>query len=159
MAARSNRSLLFIDLGVPRNVAPGAADLYNVYLYGVDDLKEIVEQNKRAREAEIPKVEVLVEEHVTKFESWQAGVEAGAVLRELRSRLGAEREAFLRERLSDMPHLSPDDKRRIAALMDELLERVLLEPAAQLKTVPDLRRKVQNLEALRDLFRLDQGKP
>ena len=144
---------------MPRNVSPGVADLYNVYLYGVDDLKEIVEQNKRAREAEIPKVEVLVEEHVTKFESWQAGVEAGAVLRELRSRLGAEREAFLRERLSDMPHLSPDDKRRIAALMDELLERVLLEPAAQLKTVPDLRRKVQNLEALRDLFRLDQGKP
>lgn len=159
MAARSNRSLLFIDLGVPRNVAPGAANLYNVYLYGVDDLKEIVEQNKRAREAEIPRVEVLVEEHLTKFESWQAGVEAGAVLRELRARLGAEREAFLRDRLSAMPHLSADDKRHIAALMDELLDRVLLEPAEQLKAVPDLRRKVQNLEALRDLFRLDQGKP
>jgi glutamyl-tRNA reductase len=159
MAARSNRSLLFIDLGLPRNVAPGAAELYNVYLYGVDDLKEIVEQNKRAREAEIPKVEVLVEEHVTKFESWQAGVEAGAVLRELRSRLGAEREAFLRERLGAMPHLSADDKRQIAALMDELLDRVLLERAEQLKAVSDLRRKVQNLEALRDLFRLDQGKP
>jgi glutamyl-tRNA reductase len=159
MAARSNRSLLFIDLGVPRNVAPGAAELYNVYLYGVDDLKEIVEQNKRAREAEIPKVEVLVDEHVTKFESWQAGVEAGAVLRELRSRLGAERESFLRERLGAMPHLSADDKRLIAVLMDELLDRVLFERAEQLKAVSDLRRKVQNLEALRDLFRLDQGKP
>ena len=73
--------------------------MYNVYLYGVDNLKEIVEQNKRAREAEVPKVEAMVEEHVTKFESWQAGVETGAVLRELRARLGAEREAFLRERL------------------------------------------------------------
>ena len=159
MAARSNRSLLFIDLGVPRNVAPGAAELYNVYLYGVDDLKEIVEQNKRAREAEVPKVEALVEEHVAKFESWQAGVEAGVVLRELRAHLGAEREAFLRERLSAMTHLTADDKRRIATLMDELLDRVLLEPAEQLKAVPDLRRKLQNLEALRDLFRLDQGKP
>jgi glutamyl-tRNA reductase len=159
MAARSNRSLLFIDLGVPRNVAPGAAELYNVYLYGVDDLKEIVEQNKRAREAEIPKVEVLVDEHVTKFESWQAGVEAGAVLRDLRSRLGAERESFLREKLGAMPHLSTDDKRQIAVLMDELLDSVLFERAEQLKAVSDLRRKVQNLEALRDLFRLDQGKP
>ncbi|PYU26441.1 MAG: glutamyl-tRNA reductase [Acidobacteria bacterium] len=158
MAARSNRSLLFIDLGVPRNVSAGAAELYNVYLYGVDDLKEIVEQNKRAREAEVPKVELLVEEHVTKFESWQAGVEASAVLRELRSRLGAEREDFLREKLSGMLHLSPDDKRRIAALMDELLDRVLLEPAEKLKTVPDVRRRVRNLEALRDLFRLDQDK-
>jgi glutamyl-tRNA reductase len=159
MAARSNRSLLFIDLGVPRNVAPGAAELYNVYLYGVDDLKEIVEQNKRAREAEVPRVEALVEEHVVKFESWQAGVEAGTVLRELRSRLGAEREAFVRERVGAMPHLSPDDKRRISELMDELLDRVLLEPAEQLRALPDLRRKLQNLEALRDLFRLDQGKP
>jgi glutamyl-tRNA reductase len=159
MAARSNRSLLFIDLGVPRNVAPAVAELYNVYLYGVDDLKEIVEQNKRAREAEIPKAEVLVEEHVTKFESWQAGVEAGAVLRELRSRLGAEREAFLQERLGAISHLSPDDKRQIATLMDELLDRVLFDRAEQLKAVSDLRRKVQNLEALRDLFRLDQGKP
>jgi glutamyl-tRNA reductase len=159
MAARSNRPLLFIDLGVPRNVAPGAASLYNVYVFGVDDLKEIVEQNKRAREAEIPKVELLVEEHVTKFESWQAGVEASAVLRELRSRLGTEREAFLRERLGSMNHLSAEDKQRISSLMDELLDRVLLEPAEQLKAVPDLRRKLQNLEALRDLFRLDQGKP
>ena len=57
-----------------------------------------------------------------------------------------------------MSHLAPDDKVRIAALMDELLNRVLLEPAAQLKAVPDLRRKLRNLEALRDLFRLDQGK-
>ncbi len=118
-----------------------------------------MEQNKRAREAEIPKVEAIVEEHVSKFESWQAGVEAGAVVRELRSRLGAEREAFLRERLGDVSHLSPEDQQRMALLMDDLLNRVLLEPAEQLKGVRDLRRKLQNLEALRDLFRLDQGKP
>jgi hypothetical protein len=58
-----------------------------------------------------------------------------------------------------MPHLSQDDKRQIAVLMDELLDRVLLERAEQLKAVSDLRRKLQNLEALRDLFRLDQDKP
>jgi len=58
-----------------------------------------------------------------------------------------------------MSHLAPEDQQRIASLMDELLHRVLLAPAEQLKAVPDLRRKIQNLEALRDLFRLDQGKP
>jgi glutamyl-tRNA reductase len=58
-----------------------------------------------------------------------------------------------------MAHLSSEDQRRVAALMDELLARVLLEPAERLKAVPDLRRKLQNLEALRDLFGLDQGKP
>ena len=81
------------------------------------------------------------------------------MVRELRSRLGAEREAFLRERLGDVSHLAPEDQQRIAQLMDELLNRVLFAPAEQLKAIPDLRRKIQSLEALRDLFRLDQGKP
>jgi hypothetical protein len=40
--------------------------------------------------------------------------------------------------------------------MEELLDRVLIQPAEQLKGVRDLRRKLQNLEALRDLFRLDR---
>ena len=54
--ARSGGPMFVIDLGVPRNVAADAAGLYNVYLYNIDDLGEIVEQNKKAREAEIPRV-------------------------------------------------------------------------------------------------------
>jgi glutamyl-tRNA reductase len=159
MAARSNRSLLVIDLGVPRNVAATAGELYNVYLYGVDDLTEVVEQNKRAREAEIPRVEAIVEEQIGKFEAWQSNVEASVVLGDLRARLTQEREAFLRERLATMPHLSAEDRRQVAQMMDEMLDRVLLQPAERLKGVRDLRRKLQALEALRDLFRLDRDAP
>jgi glutamyl-tRNA reductase len=133
-----------------------AADLYNLYLYAIDDLTEIVSQNKRAREAEVPRAEAIVEQHIARFETWQASVETGVVVGELRARLLTEREAFLRDRLSTMPHLTAEDKQRVAELMDELLGRVLLEPAERLKTVRDLRRKVQNLEALRDLFKLDR---
>src|SRR5579863_2389060 len=78
MAERGNRGLLLIDLGVPRNVDAGAAGLYNIYLYNIDDLTEIVEQNKKAREAEIPRAEAIIGEHVEKFLHWQAGVAAGA---------------------------------------------------------------------------------
>jgi len=159
MAARSNRALLVMDLGVPRNVAPDAASLYNVYLYNIDDLTEIVEQNRKAREAEVPRAESLVEEHVEKFMHWQAGVEVGAVLADLRTRLAAEREAFLRERLAAMPHLSEPDRAQFAQMLEDLLNRVILQPAEKLRGVPELRRKIQNLEALRDLFRLDQEKP
>jgi glutamyl-tRNA reductase len=100
-----------------------------------------------------------VNEHVEKFEVWQASVETGAVLGELRTRLTAEREAFMRERLASMSHLSPEDRQRMAELMDEMVNRVLLEPAERLKGVRDLRRKLQNLEALRDLFQLNREKP
>jgi glutamyl-tRNA reductase len=130
--------------------------LYNVYLYDMDHLSEVVEQNKKARQDEVPRAEAIVEEQVAKFQKWQSGVEASAVVSALRARLLREREAFLRERLAAWPDLSAEDRNRMAALMDELLNRVLLEPAESLKGEHDLRRKLQNLEALRDLFHLER---
>jgi glutamyl-tRNA reductase len=71
-AARGSRPLLVIDLGLPRNVAPAAATLANIYVYNVDDLTLIVEQNKQARQSEIPRAEAIIEEHVGKFVEWSA---------------------------------------------------------------------------------------
>jgi glutamyl-tRNA reductase len=72
MYARENRPLFLIDLGVPRNVAPACAEIYNVYLYNLEDLQDIVEQNKKAREQEIPRAEALVAEQILKFHQWLA---------------------------------------------------------------------------------------
>jgi glutamyl-tRNA reductase len=159
MAARGNRALLLIDLGVPRNVAAGAAGLYNIYLYNIDDLTEIVEQNKKARQAEVPKAETIIEEQIEKFMHWQAGVEAGAVIGDLRSKLKTESEAFLKDRLTSMPNLSVTDRAEVSKMLDDFLDRVLLNPAEKLRGIPDLRRKLQNLESLRDVFHLDREKP
>ena len=159
MSARGNRALLLIDLGVPRNIAPEVASIYNTYLYNVDDLTEIVEQNKKARVAEIPRAEAIIEEHVDKFLHWQAGVAAGAVLEDLRKMLAAEREAFVQERLASISHLSEQDRTQVAAMMQEILDRVVLAPAERMRGVPELRRKLQNFEALRDMFRLNREKP
>jgi glutamyl-tRNA reductase len=158
MTRRGNRALLMIDLGVPRNVASGVANLYNTYLYNVDDLTEIVEQNKKAREAEIPRAEAIINEQIEKFMHWQAGVAAGVVVGDLRTKLSAERETFLRERLASMASLSERDRAQVAALLEEFVDHVVLNPAERLRGIPDLRRKLQNLEALRDFFHLDREK-
>jgi glutamyl-tRNA reductase len=159
MAARGNRALLLIDLGVPRNVAADVADIYNTYLYNVDDLTEIVEQNKKARVAEIPRAEAIIDEQVDKFLHWQAGVSAAAVLGDLRNKLSAEREAFVQERLASLSHLSEGDRKLVAAMLQEFLDRAVLSPAERMRGIPELRRKLQNFEAIRDLFRLDREKP
>ncbi len=158
MAARGNRALLLMDLGLPRNIEAAAAELYNVYVYNVDDLTDIVQQNRQARESEIPRAEAIVEEHLAKFLSWQASVELVGLVEELRSRLRSERGAFLSSRLETMNHLSAADIRRIETLMDDLLKKLLLEPAERLRGERELRRKIQNVEALRDLFLRDREK-
>jgi glutamyl-tRNA reductase len=159
MAARSNRALFLMDLGVPRNIDPAAADLYNLYVYNIDDLTEIVEQNRNARESEVPRAELIVEEHVAKFLSWQASVELVGLVDALRSRIREERAAFIRARLEGMSHLAPRDREHVETLMDELLEKLLVEPAVRLRGEKELRRKIQNVEALRDLFLPGKDKP
>lgn len=158
MSARGNRALFLMDLGVPRNIEATAAELYNVYLYNLDDLGGIVQQSRAVRESEVPRAEAIVDEHVGKFLSWQASVELVGLVDELRARLQGERTAFIRSRMESMQHLNEADRERMEVLMGELLEKLLLEPAERLRGEKELRRKIQNIEALRDLFLSNRGK-
>jgi glutamyl-tRNA reductase len=152
MAARGNRPLFVMDLGVPRNVDPAAADLYNFYLYNIDDLTQIVQQNRSARENEVPRAESIVDEHVGKFLTWQASVELIGIVEALRHKLRAERAEFIRERAARVPDLTSEQREQVESLIDELFEKMLLDPARRLQGEKDLRRKIQQVEAIRDLF-------
>ena len=159
MASRGNRALFLMDLAMPRNIDPAVAGIYNVYLYTMDDLTEIVKQNRDARQSEVPKAESLVEDHVAKFISWQASVELTGVLDTLRGNLKQRRTHFLAEKLAGMNHFSAEDRERIGEMMDELIEQLLLHPAERLRTEKELRRKIQNVEAIRDLYLSHREKP
>jgi glutamyl-tRNA reductase len=159
MAARGNRALFLMDLGVPRNIDPSVGELYNVYVYNTDDLSEIVQQNRNARESEVPKAQGIVDEHVTKFLSWQASVELVGLVDALRMKMREERASFIRARMEQMKHLTETDRAHVEKLMDEMLEKLLLEPAERLRGEKELRRKIQNVEALRDLFLSNREKP
>jgi glutamyl-tRNA reductase len=158
MAARQNSPLFLIDLGVPRNIAVDVADLYNVYLYNVDDLTSIVEQNRKIREAEIPRAEAIVAEHLDKIAVWQAGSQAAAVLHDLRDKLRLERELFSGDHAAELSRFAPEDRERILRMMDELLEKILREPSARLLKERELREKLHDIELFRDLFGLGRDK-
>lgn len=159
METRGNRALFLMDLGLPRNIDANVAKLYNVYLYTMDDLSDIVQQNRNARESEVPRAQGIVEEHVGKFLSWQASVELVGLVDALRDRIREERAAFIRARVESIRHLTEADRAHVEKLMDEMLEKLLLEPAQRLRSEKELRRKIQNVEALRDLFLSNREKP
>lgn len=158
IAARSGRPVFVVDLGVPRNVAADAAGLYNLYLYNIDDLGEIVEQNKKSREAEIPRAEALIAEHLGKFESWRAAIEAGSIMDDLRDRFRKDREILIREKLGEMEDVSPEERARIAHITEELIERMLEQPTRKMRQGAKMRGHLAGLDALRHLFGLDEEK-
>lgn len=159
MHARGDRAMFVIDLGVPRNVAPDVGDVYNVFLYTIDDLTHIVEQNKHAREKEVPRAEALIAEQLAKFRAWQAGLRSIALLAELRDKLHHNREEFLRRHRDEMKHLPPEDRQRVARLTAELLDSLLEQPASRLRGEKELRRKLEEIEAVRHLFGLEKNQP
>jgi glutamyl-tRNA reductase len=158
LSARSGRPIFVVDLAVPRNVADDATGLYNLYLYNIDDLGEIVSQNKKARESEIPRAEAIISEHLDKFEAWRGALEAGSIVNDLRGQFHLKREALIREQLKDMDEVSPQERDRIAHITEKLIERLLEHPEQKLKHGRGMRGRLAGLEAMRHLFGLDEEK-
>jgi hypothetical protein len=77
----------------------------------------------------------------------------------LRGSMKERRAAFLHEKLSGMNHFSAEDRERMGVLMDELIERLLIAPAERLRLEKELRKKIQSLEAIRDLYLSERDKP
>jgi glutamyl-tRNA reductase len=67
---RKHRPMFFIDIAVPRDVAPDVNSLDNVYLYDIDDLKEVVEENLANRRDEAAKARHIVSWEADAFMRW-----------------------------------------------------------------------------------------
>jgi glutamyl-tRNA reductase len=63
----ARRPLFFIDLGVPRNCDPRLNELDNVFLYDIDDLKKVIDDNKDERAREAVKAEAILAQEVEAF--------------------------------------------------------------------------------------------
>jgi glutamyl-tRNA reductase len=70
-ARKGDRPLFLIDLGIPRNFAADLADLDSVYLYNIDDLAGIADENKALREAAAHEAELIIEYGLVQFERWR----------------------------------------------------------------------------------------
>lgn len=77
MRRRHNKSLFVIDIAVPRNVEAGAHQIDNVYLYNVDDLQAIAQENARGRSAEIEKSGRIVADKARELFEWYESLKTG----------------------------------------------------------------------------------
>jgi glutamyl-tRNA reductase len=88
---RRHRPIFMVDLAVPRDIEPAVAELSDVYLFSIDDLQHIVEENRREREAAAGGARRLVEEEVARFVADVRAQDAGPAIRALRQQADAIR--------------------------------------------------------------------
>ena len=98
MRPRRNRPLFIIDIAVPRDVEAAAGKLDQVFLYNIDDLQAIVQENLARRGGELARAEAIVDEEVGTFAAWMQSREIVPTVVALRERFETIRRAEL-ERL------------------------------------------------------------
>ena len=152
--AREGRSLLMIDLAVPRDIDPACAALDNVSLYDIDDLEAVIDRNRSVRRAEARKAEGIVEEEIQHFAKWLGTLEVLPTLAALRERGRQIAEQVLAENAGKWESASDQDRERVDALAHAVVTRLLHEPTLRMKELRGDRVHAR-MQLVRELFGLD----
>ena len=86
ITARRRRPMFMLDIAVPRDIEPAVAELEDVYLYTIDDLRQVVDDNLKARQEEAAEARGLIEGEVSRFVSALRTLDAAPIIRDLRTR-------------------------------------------------------------------------
>jgi glutamyl-tRNA reductase len=81
---RRRRPILMVDLAVPRDIDPAVGDLEDVYLFSIDDLQQLVDENRQQREIAAGGARLVVDEEVARFLAESRAHDAGPAIRALR---------------------------------------------------------------------------
>jgi glutamyl-tRNA reductase len=158
MRHRRNRPLFVIDIAVPRDVDPAVGQVDQVFLYNIDDLRTIVQENLARRGAELARAEAIVDEEVARYAAWMQSREIVPTVVALRQRFEAIRRAELQRLEPKLSGLPPEAKARVDEVTRLIVEKLLLTPTEQLKAVSDEAMIVAYADALNRLFSLAQDK-
>ncbi len=151
---RGGRSLFIIDIGVPRNVEPEVGQMESVFLYNVDNLSAIANENKSGRQKAVEVAEAILQEEVDKLCSWLVSLELVPTLTRLRDRYESIRQAELQDFLEKFPHLSEKEKRAVERLTRDITTKVLHEPTVNLKKVENKVDRFEFSRMLHEIFSL-----
>jgi len=156
MKSRRNRSLFFIDIAVPRDIDPDINRISNAYVYDIDDLKGIVDENIEDRHREAVKAQRIIDEAVIGFRKWYDTLEVVPTIVSLRGKVENMARHELEKTLGALNHLSDADKRAIERMTGALVNKILHGPTDFLKKDGCYGAKTASLDLTRKLFNLEE---
>src|SRR5919197_1948447 len=130
---RKNRPMFFIDIAVPRDIDPAVNDLDNVYLYDIDDLRYVVEENLKARQREAALGEAMIEREVEEVLRWLDEQEVVPAVIGLRRKAEAIRNQELAKLFAKHGAFSEVERDAIAAMASSIINKLLHAPIVRLK--------------------------
>lgn len=132
--ARRGRSLVFVDLAVPRDVDPAVDQLDNVFCYNIDDFSRVVEDSLSSRRKEADRGEEIVSQEVESFRRWVDALRITPTVVALRQRFkGILQDELDRSLRSRLKHLGEDDRTALSAMLEAAVNKLCHNPTARLR--------------------------
>lgn len=154
MKHRGPNPLFIIDLGVPRNIDPGANRIGNIFLYDIDALNTMVDKNLAKRMAEIPKVERIIMEELVEFYTWVNSLQVNPTIQDLRNLFEEIRRQEVENNLN---RFAKEDRELLDLVTKRIINKILHAPLTNLKndTVTESTEETMyRVHTLRHLFGL-----
>lgn len=151
---RKGRPMFCIDLSVPRIFDPRINAIGNLYLYDIDDLGRVAEENREERAREADKAEQIVTEEVESFWRWLGHLEAVPTIVALREKMEAIRRAEVKKTLNALKELDPREREAVDSLTSAIVNKILHAPITHMKH-GTRRQEAFDIEAARRLFDLE----
>jgi glutamyl-tRNA reductase len=150
IAARRRRPMFLVDIAVPRDIDPAVAGLDDVYLYTIDDLREIIDENLRSRREAAREAEAMIELSVEHYMGWWRALDGHNPVAGLRRAAEVERDEALARAQALLARGRPPAE-ALAFLANTLTNKLLHAPSANLRAAA-LRGDAELLRAAERLF-------
>ena len=156
VASRKNRPMFLIDIAVPRNIEPTVNELDNVFLYDIDDLQRIVDENLKGRMDQAAEADKIVAEEVERLESWMRTRHVGPLIVSLQEHLEQIRLAEIERVKGKLGGLTSQQEQAIEMLTRGIVNKIAHGPISQLRKHAGADSGPAVLDAIRNIFRLEE---
>lgn len=151
---RKHRPIFMVDLAVPRDIEPEVGELEDVYLYSIDDLREVIEANLESRQSAAAEAEGIIEQGVQAYREKVRSLAAVDTLKDFRQQAEAIRDAELRKALKALEKGEPPEE-VMQSLARLLTNKLIHSPSVRMKKAGAEGRS-DVIQVARELFELEQ---
>lgn len=156
MAVRPDRTLVLLDLAVPRDVEPSASEIDGVIVRDLDDLREALAPGAEQLQ-EVERVRGIIDEEVPRFSRWQRAHHLAPLIEALLTRGEEARDRELRRAASRLSRLDPDEKEAVEMLTRSIVAKLLHGPMSAVKQKAGTTDGEGLARAIRELFDLPES--
>jgi len=159
IVSRRHRSVFIVDLAVPRDIEPEVSQINDIYLYTVDDMQDVIQENLKVRETAANEAKNIIVQHCDKYLSWVKGLSSVSLLKAFRSQIEQTKQDELKRALAKLDALSGLDKAQSEKILTELANRLaqkfMHQPCQSIRRAGETNDH-PSLQLLSELFELEK---